>query len=319
MKQLRDTNLFMAALLICEFAAALLLVLAGSFGASISYPIKILAGQTLGLFIPCLIFIRIKRPKLILSFKALDFKNCVYVMAMALLCVPAVQALSFVSSALANNTAADVIEGMFRSSGNIYFSLLVFSLVPAVCEELALRGIIFQGYGSVDIRRSALVNGLFFAFIHLNLQQFLYAFFLGVVFTYIVYYTKSLLSSILAHFMVNAAQLYLSALALNAANTQGLANLFIENTSLMYFFIIFFIIFVVICTVLLYLVFRLFAGYNKNNIKKVYDSGYDYELAIENAAVKLIKVDAVMPRKTKLVSWAFLAVWAVYLLIMLLY
>jgi len=50
------------------------------------------------------------------------------------------------------------------------------------------------------------MNGLFFGIIHLNPQQFSYAFVLGVIFAYMVYYTRSIWAGILPHFIFNASQ-----------------------------------------------------------------------------------------------------------------
>jgi hypothetical protein len=45
--------------------------------------------------------------------------------------------------------------------------------------------------------------------IHLNIQQFFYAFIMGVIFSLFVYYSRSLYAGVLAHFCVNAFQLIL--------------------------------------------------------------------------------------------------------------
>lgn len=73
-----------------------------------------------------------------------------------------------------------------------------------------MRGVVFSNYRGVDIRIAAVVNGLFFGLFHLNFQQASYAFALGIVLTFIVYYTDSLPAAMLAHFTINLFSVALS-------------------------------------------------------------------------------------------------------------
>ena len=50
---------------------------------------------------------------------------------------------------------------------------------------------------------AALMSGLLFGCFHLNINQALYAFVMGIVFAYMVEATGSLWSSVIAHFAVN--------------------------------------------------------------------------------------------------------------------
>lgn len=49
-----------------------------------------------------------------------------------------------------------------------------------------------------------------FGIIHFDGQQFLYAFFMGVLFAYIFYLTHSILSTMIMHFVFNGTQVLLS-------------------------------------------------------------------------------------------------------------
>ena len=50
------------------------------------------------------------------------------------------------------------------------------------------------------------MSGLYFGLMHLDGQQFLYAFAMGIVFCYMVYKTNSIFSSIISHFTINSSQ-----------------------------------------------------------------------------------------------------------------
>ena len=83
--------------------------------------------------------------------------------------------------------------------------LVVFAVSPAICEEVAFRGIILAGLRSRLGRWPSilLVAALFGAF-HLSLYRFLPTALLGLVITYAVWQTRSLLAGVLIHFVSNA-------------------------------------------------------------------------------------------------------------------
>jgi hypothetical protein len=73
-----------------------------------------------------------------------------------------------------------------------------------------MRGVILGNYKHVSIKKAALMNGLMFGILHLNINQFVYAFVLGVVMAYIVYYTGSIFPSMLLHFCINGISAFAS-------------------------------------------------------------------------------------------------------------
>jgi sodium transport system permease protein len=91
---------------------------------------------------------------------------------------------------------------------NLWIMLLVLSVLPAICEELAFRGFILQGLRNGFRPGSALVLSAFlFGFLHLLqslMQQFFPAFLLGLVLGLIAMRTGSLVPCIAFHITNNA-------------------------------------------------------------------------------------------------------------------
>jgi sodium transport system permease protein len=80
--------------------------------------------------------------------------------------------------------------------------LFSFALLPALCEEIAFRGFILTGLQRRFRPRAAVVLSSFlFALSHMNVFQFLPAFFLGVVLGLVTIRSNSLLPAILFHFL----------------------------------------------------------------------------------------------------------------------
>ena len=82
--------------------------------------------------------------------------------------------------------------------------LLVFGLLPAICEEIAFRGFMLSGLQRRFRPRNAVILGsFFFALFHMNVFQFLPAFFLGVVLGLLTIRSKSLLPAMIFHLLHN--------------------------------------------------------------------------------------------------------------------
>jgi sodium transport system permease protein len=87
-------------------------------------------------------------------------------------------------------------------------ALVVFALIPAICEELAFRGFILSGLEREHRTRSAiLLSALMFGFLHVLLslfQQLFNATLLGIVLGLLAVRSQSILPGILFHFVNNA-------------------------------------------------------------------------------------------------------------------
>ena len=78
------------------------------------------------------------------------------------------------------------------------------ALVPAICEEILFRGYLMKNIMVSNSPRFALIaSALIFAFIHFNVVAFLPIFFIGLYLGALVYATKSIIPSMLLHFLNN--------------------------------------------------------------------------------------------------------------------
>jgi len=149
--------------------------------------------------------------------------NAVLIVALCLCLQPAMMLLSAVSALFFPNNVSDALQAM--QGQTLLLPLAAVALTPAICEEAVFRGFILERHMPAGIKKAALVNGLFFGMIHLDLQQFAYAFFLGVVFAALVYHTRSIFAGVIAHFTINATQLLLGRLASFFSSSEEIAAL----------------------------------------------------------------------------------------------
>ena len=92
------------------------------------------------------------------------------------------------------------------SSDSWWQYILVYALLAAMCEEIAFRGFILTGLRQrFNAWTAILISSLLFALYHMNVFQALPAFVLGVVLAILAVRSKSILPSMLLHFLNNAA------------------------------------------------------------------------------------------------------------------
>lgn len=157
--------------------------------------------------LPALWFIRhqhISRAELHLRRPA-SIRDILFTVAIALLIQAPLMLLSTLSEMFFHNYTADSMSALLAQP----LPLILFStaLCPAFFEELACRGIFLSGYRNTHPLLAALLCGIFFGIIHLNMQQWVYAFFFGFIISLLCMTTGSLFLPMLAHFIINAVQL----------------------------------------------------------------------------------------------------------------
>lgn len=92
----------------------------------------------------------------------------------------------------------------FDNVGWYFLNLILLGVVPAICEELIFRGVIYQGLKeNFSPVARILLTGLLFALMHQNIMQFIYPFILGCVLSVVMEKTNNLLYPILIHMFNN--------------------------------------------------------------------------------------------------------------------
>ncbi len=97
------------------------------------------------------------------------------------------------------------------NAGWLILNLIVLGVVPAICEELLFRGVIFNGLKEkFSPNVSIVLCGLLFALMHGNIMQFIYPFILGCLLSFVMEKTGNLLYTILIHMFNNFTTIVMS-------------------------------------------------------------------------------------------------------------
>lgn len=121
------------------------------------------------------------------------------------------------------NKASEQMEAFFKSNKpiDVFMNVIIIGLLPAVCEELFFRGALQRIL--IQITRSPwagiILTGFLFSALHLQFQGFFPRMFLGIVLGALYWYSGSLWTCILAHFINNAVQVIAVSYAPKYINT----------------------------------------------------------------------------------------------------
>lgn len=98
----------------------------------------------------------------------------------------------------------------------IFFYTLTVAAVPAISEEILFRGAILSALRKHSDGFAILISSLIFGLFHGNFVQFPFAFIVGLVLSWLVVYTNSMLPAIAVHFANNLFSVICDLLSKNA-------------------------------------------------------------------------------------------------------
>lgn len=204
MKPVFRSNLFALIVILGQIFGSLFL--SGFLYQKFSLPQVLILSQVIFLVVPVIVYFIVTRQhiKSTLRLNRIALVDIAIIIAIAFLSQPVASFLSALTNAFFRNIVNDLIKNLNQIP--YITQLSAIALTPAICEELTMRGVVLAGYKNISNWKAAIMTGLIFGILHLNPQQFLYAFVLGILFAYLVRITNSIFSSMLCHFAFNGIQ-----------------------------------------------------------------------------------------------------------------
>lgn len=157
--------------------------------------------------IPAIIYLIITKQSMkeVLKFNKLHFKDLILVILLAFVCQPIMTFFSLISQFFFDNEIGNFMMEIVNSPYIIL--LLLVAVLPAITEEVTVRGVVLSGYKEKNIYLSCIITGLLFGIMHLDPQQFLYATVLGGILALVVRITNSIFASAIMHFIINGTSI----------------------------------------------------------------------------------------------------------------
>lgn len=210
-KRIKKTNIF--------FLVLIILYLVFSFGIQLFVQSTVASSCLIDLFILGIgmIFLFCWRVNIkdYLRLKKIDFVSILFCILYGICLVPITTVINAVSMLFVKNMVSSSVFEIVEQSFGISF--IVIAIVPAIVEETLFRGIIYRGYRQARPIRGILYSAFLFGAMHVNFNQFFYAFFLGIAFGFLVEVTDSLIPSMIVHCLFNGQSVCLAYL-LKAVN-----------------------------------------------------------------------------------------------------
>ncbi len=144
-----------------------------------------------------------------LRIKPLRLGTILLLVVFAYAITPLLSLLNAISMLFATNVINNTLMGIVTESP-LLVAITAIALIPCILEESVYRGVFFNEYRKINPRKGILMSGLLFGLLHLNFNQFIYAFVMGIIFALLVEATDSLLASMIVHFTINADSILLS-------------------------------------------------------------------------------------------------------------
>ena len=147
-----------------------------------------------------------KNVKETLRLNPLGWKNLLLLLSFGISIQPLMSLLSYLTALFFPNPVEQSVGGI-QSSGFLV-SFVAVAVLPAVFEECFSRGILLSGYHCLGKYKAQFACALLFGLLHLNPQQFPYAFIVGFIFAFLVDRTNSIFASILPHMIINGTTIF---------------------------------------------------------------------------------------------------------------
>ncbi len=157
-----------------------------------------------------------------ISHEKVSWKVYPLVILLGISLLPLLSLLNLLSTQVAGSQVSGLLDQL--SQGELGLNLLFMAVMPAVSEELAFRGFLYSAYQKSAPWKGVLFSALCFGLMHLNLNQFSYAFVIGIAAALLVYITNSLYPAILLHFFYNGNSVLLQFWVSKMETVSGLST-----------------------------------------------------------------------------------------------
>lgn len=128
---------------------------------------------------------------------------------------PVITLFNLLTQFFVENTATSMMSDYGIAEMPFLLIWFTIGLFAPFCEEVACRGVYYRGYRkSGSAFWAMLLSALLFGLVHMNLNQAVYAFAMGILAVLLVEATGSIWSSVLYHAFINSSQVTLMYLAL---------------------------------------------------------------------------------------------------------
>jgi membrane protease YdiL (CAAX protease family) len=155
------------------------------------------------LLVPAFIYVAIEKIDVMacIPYRKIRWQDALLSILVGYMLIPVVLFINVLTSLFATNYLQE--SSVEFTSYPYLVQVLLIAVLPAAVEEFVFRGLIYHSYRRNGLVGAALFSALAFGIMHMNLNQFFYAFIIGIFFAKMVEVTGTMWSSMFAHFAFN--------------------------------------------------------------------------------------------------------------------
>ena len=131
----------------------------------------------------------------------ISWRTFIFAFLVIVCAYPTISLLNLISMFFVDNAVAGIALDIYENG--YVFSMLVMALLPAIGEELLVRGMIYRSYRKKSPVRALILSALIFGMLHMNFNQMPYAVFLGILMVLMMEACDSIVAPMCMHFFMN--------------------------------------------------------------------------------------------------------------------
>ena len=137
-----------------------------------------------------------------IMFRSVKPSTILMTLVYVLTIMPLITLSNLISTLFVDNTVLEYGSDIVDMP--VFTAVFSMAIMPAFCEELAFRGVVYGGYRKNCRPAGAILMSAFlFGLMHGNINQFVYTFLIGIALALLAEATGSIWPTILVHFLIN--------------------------------------------------------------------------------------------------------------------
>lgn len=161
------------------------------------------------IMLPVLLFALFSKEKLVefLGFHKIKTGTALMTVLFTFLSMPVITLLNLISQLWVDNTVVSMMDSYRIEELSFWQLFLPVGIIAPVFEEISSRGAYYRSYRKTGSGfKAMMLSAVIFALMHMNLNQAIYAFAMGILAVMLVEASGSLWTSIIYHGLVNGSQ-----------------------------------------------------------------------------------------------------------------
>ena len=148
-------------------------------------------------------------PFKVLRIKRIKISNVFLLILFSYLLSPLMSLINAISLVFSENVIASTVTDI-TNQNPLIIGILTVGLLPAIFEESVYRGVLYNEYRKENPKVAIFLSALLFGLLHQNLNQFSYAFAMGLIFALVIEATDSIISTMIIHFVINSTSVVMN-------------------------------------------------------------------------------------------------------------